>query len=473
MTRETTTPVTAPATTALARHIASAMDQPLASDVEYRAKQHLLDGLMAILSGATLPPGRIAIAYAKSHGGAGESTVAGGGRTNVELAAFANAISAHADETDDVNNRARVHPGATVVPAALSVAEAFDRSGSALLKAVALGYDVTCAVNIGAWRSFRAMQRSVRTSHGVGQTFGAAAAAASLEELSLEQNRYVLSYAAQQVAGIATFYRDPEHIGKAFTTSAMQAHAGVRAAELVRHGFTAIEDVFDGSPQVFDAFGEEGDANRMLDNLATTRHVTTTDIKRYPVGGPIQAAAEALERLIETDGLAAGDIESVEARLPSQGAYIVDRRSMPDISLQYILAVLLLDGRLTFQNSHDYERHDSAEVRQIMSRIRAVPDSSLDVVDESDHSSRRTWRAVVIVVTRDGRTLTERVDVCRGDHENPMSWEELTAKTHMVLAAVMPRTQVDELVQRVWTIEDAVSTREFRPFLELSHFKRN
>jgi 2-methylcitrate dehydratase PrpD len=455
-----------PATTALASHIAEAQVRRLEPEVLDRAKQHVLDSFLAILSGAALPPGRLAIAYANSRGGVGESTVAGGQRTNPELAAFANAIAAHADETDDVNSQARIHPGASIVPAAVAVAEAYDRPGSALLTAVSLGYDVACAVNIGAWKSYQAMQRCARTSHGVGQTFGAAAAAASLAGLTMEQTRHVLSYAAQQVSGISTLYRDPAHIGKAFATAAMEAHSGVRAVELVRIGFTAIDDVFDGAPSAFDAIGEDGDVARMLQELETTRHVTTTDLKQYPVGGPILAPIEALTRIMVDHGIRANDVAAIDVRLPAHAAYIADNRAMPDISVQYILSILLLDGRITFQSSHDYERHHAAEVRELMGRIRAVPDSTLDVAKDADVRSRRLWRAIVVVKTCDGRTLTERVDAPRGTHDNPMSWDELTAKARMALESVMDSDRIEALVRWVRGVETARSARELRPFLE-------
>jgi 2-methylcitrate dehydratase PrpD len=453
-------------TTALAKHIAEAEQRGLAPDVADRAKQHMLDSLIAVLSGATLRPGLLAISYVRSRGCAGDSTVAGGPRTSAELAAFANAMCAHADETDDVNPRARLHPGASVVPAAVAVAEALDRPGSALLTAVSLGYDLACAVNIGAWKSLKAMERSARTTHGAGQTFGTAAAAASLAELTLDMNRYVLSYAAQQVSGISTFYRDPEHVGKAFASAAMQAHAGVWAAELVRLGFSANDDVFDGSPNAFDAIGENGDSDRMLRDLETNHHVMTTDMKQYPVGGPIQAAAEAVERLMQTEGLHVDDVELIEAHLPSNGAYIVDNRAMPDINLQYILSVLLLDGQITFKNSHDYERRHSPLVRAMMDRIRLIADPTLDVFNEVDLASRRTWRATVTVMTRSGRTLLQQVDPCRGAYDNPMSWDQLAGKAHMTLGGVMLKSQVDELIQWTQSVETAPTVRDLRPLIE-------
>lgn len=376
-------------------------------------------------------------------------------------------MCAHADETDDVNDLGRIHPGASIVPAALAVAETYDRPGKSVLTAVALGYDVACSVNIGAWESFPLMHKDVRASHGVGQTFGSAAAAASLAGLSLEQTRYALSYAAQQVSGISTFYRDQEHIGKAFATAGMEAHAGVRAVELVRCGFTDISDVFDNSPNAYDAFGIKSDRDRLVQALGATHHVMTTDIKRYPIGGPIQPAAEALETLVGRYGLQASEIEFIEARVPSHGAWIVDSRTMPDISLQYILSVLLLDGAITFENSHDYERHRSEDTRAVMARIRMVPDTELDIPDVADPETRRTRRAIVTVRTLDGRTLTERVDNCLGSRGNPMSWKEVADKAHSVLDGVMGTDVVDDLVVRVRSFEKVCSARDLRRFFEL------
>ncbi|MFV0457363.1 MAG: MmgE/PrpD family protein [Actinomycetales bacterium] len=454
----------APVTTAVAQHIADADALPLKPEIAERAKQHLLDSIIAILSGAHLKPGRLAADYASSRGGAGESTVAGGPRTTAELAAFANAVSAHADETDDVNNRARIHPGSSIVPAAIAMGEALDSAGSSLLIATSLGYDIAGSVNVGAWRSMRAMDRSPRTTHGLGQTFGAAAAAASLAGYSMEQNRHVLSYAAHQVAGISTIYRDPEHVGKAFATAALQAQAGVKAVELVRFGFTGVHDVFDVSPNVFDAFGEEGSTERMLEDLRHTRHVTMTDIKQYPVGGPIQPAAQALEHLLDLGAFRACEVSSIDVHLPTAFAYIVNDRPMPDINLSYIMSVMLLDGRITFQNSHDYERFSSPPVRDLMDRVRVVADPGLDVSDAQVAAAGRSWSAAVTVRTRDGRELTERVEACHGSRSHPMSWERLRTKAHMTLAGTMPDTDVDDLITWVKTIDRSSRVRELRTF---------
>jgi 2-methylcitrate dehydratase PrpD len=138
---------------------------------------------------------------------------------------------------------------------------------------------------------------------------------------------------------------------------------------------------------------------------------------------------------------------------------------MPDINLQYIVSVLLIDGEITFQNSHDYDRFNSREIREFMDRVRLVADPSLDVTDEFVADNGRTWRAAVVVEMKDGRTLREQVDACWGTHKKPMTWDRLKVKAHMALRGTMLDEQIDALIEWVQSVESAESTREVRRFL--------
>ena len=115
----------------------------------------------------------------KTLGGTKEACVIGSRMlTNAANAALANGMSAHADETDDSHAPSLTHPGCGIVPAALAMAEREGSSGRALLRAVALGYDI-CArltMSLNAY-DFR---EDGHSTHSFGPTFGAAAAAASL-----------------------------------------------------------------------------------------------------------------------------------------------------------------------------------------------------------------------------------------------------------------------------------------------------
>ena len=108
----------------IADYAVAAAGAPLPDHVVEKAKHHVLDTIAAMVSGAALPPGRLARDYVRSLGGQEEASVVGAAfLTSAVNAALANAMAAHADETDDSHPRSLTHPGCAVVPAALAMAE--------------------------------------------------------------------------------------------------------------------------------------------------------------------------------------------------------------------------------------------------------------------------------------------------------------------------------------------------------------
>ncbi len=202
----------------LARYMANARERRLAPEVAQATRHRILDALAAMVSGAHLKPGELAIKFARAQGGAAEATVlATNIRTTAINAALVNAMFGHADETDDFDPVTKAHPGCSVVPAALAMAERDGRSGHELLNAVALGYDVCCRFLMALGPDH--LRATHRSAEGTSSTFGAAAAAASLARLDETGMRHALSYAAQQVSGIWSWVRDAEHVEKAFDFS--------------------------------------------------------------------------------------------------------------------------------------------------------------------------------------------------------------------------------------------------------------
>src|SRR5437899_8004495 len=132
-----------PATTTLADYVAKTLDRELPAEVVGRTKLHVLDTLAAMVSGSRLKPGELAARYVDSLGGKPQAMVIGTGIvTSAVNAALANAMAAHADETDDTNPIGPVHLGCGAVSAALATAELAGRTGQDLLRAVTLAYDV-------------------------------------------------------------------------------------------------------------------------------------------------------------------------------------------------------------------------------------------------------------------------------------------------------------------------------------------
>src|SRR5258705_2533299 len=223
----------------LSEYIAGALAQPLPGAVVEKARHHILDTLAAMVSGTGLKPGRLAISYAETQGGAPEASVVGTRlRTSAVNAALANGMLAHADETDDSHAPSRTHPGCAVVPAALAIAERQRASGEAFLRAVVLGYDVCARVNLALGPD--ALAAASHATHSIGGTFGAGAAAGALLGLDAVQVRHLLSYCAQQASGLACNVRDSQHVEKAFDFGGMPAPNGGPAPTTGATGFPRV-----------------------------------------------------------------------------------------------------------------------------------------------------------------------------------------------------------------------------------------
>ncbi len=286
--------VISPLMRTVSAYIAQAGAKPLPEAVAEATKHHLLDTVAAMVSGTRLLPGARAIAYLKTLGGLPEACIPGTRVvTNVVNAALTGGMLAHADETDDQHALSVLHPGAGIVPAALAMAERERATGTHLLRAVALGYDIgiRLSLSLGA-ADFSAAGRD---THGFGCTFGSAAAAASIARLNSDQVRHLLSYAAQQASGVSNVAQDLEHVQKAFQYGGMPARNGVTAARMVATGWTGVEDVFSGDKNLFAAYGiPKSDPEVLGRGLGEVYEMLKCNIKRWPVGGPIQAALDSL-----------------------------------------------------------------------------------------------------------------------------------------------------------------------------------
>ena len=439
-------------------YIAHAADSALPSAVTEAAKHHLLDTLAAMISGSRLPPGQRALAYVKAQGGAKEACVPGSRiMTTVVNAALAGGMLAHADETDDSHARSLTHPGCAIVPAAFAMAEREGVSGTALLRAVALGYDIgtRASLALGGY----ALAAAGHDTHAFGTVFGAAAACGSLARLDPTQVRHLLSYTCQQAAGLSNYARDTEHVEKAFLFGGMPARNGAAAATMVASGMTGIDDSFSGERNLFFAFGPNTQPDELARELGTTYEILNTTIKRWTVGSPIQAPLDSLYELIRTHGLTAEDVEHVIVRVSVQGARTTNDRHMPDINMQYMIAVMLLDGTASLEAAHDGERMQDPRVLALRKRVELRGDEELQ-------RALPVRQGIVELTLRDGRVLRHHTRQVRGTAENPMTRGEVDEKCYGLLAPVLGKRRARTLVNAVWDIDSLDNVTALRPMLQ-------
>jgi len=451
-------------TRALSAYIARAPKLRLPAEVAEKARHHILDTVASMVSGARLPPGRAAIAYVRRLGGAREASVAGSKiMTSAVNAALANGMLAHADETDDSHAPSRNHPGCAVVPAALAAAEAMHASGERFLRAVVLGYDVAARLNYALGAD--AFAFAGRMTHSFGGTFGAGAAAAALFGLDALKARHLLSYCAQQASGVGSSVRDADHIEKAFDFGGMPARNGIAAATMVAAGFTGVDDVFSGERNFFQAYGAQPDPGKLADGLGERFEILGTNIKKWSAGSPAQSAIDALLHLMDTKGITARAIKAITVRLPTGSDRTVDRTPAPDVNIQHLLAMLLIDGTLTFRSIHDHARMGDPAILKLRAKIQVVPS------DELLHARPRR-QAIVEAETNDGERHSHRIVAVRGTAGNPMDRTEVEAKARDLMGGVLGAKRTETLIGAIRGLAAVKNMARLRPLWQAATPRR-
>jgi 2-methylcitrate dehydratase PrpD len=273
--------------------------------------------------------------------------------------------------------------------------------------------------------------------------------------------RWVLDYASQQASGIAAWQRDTDHIEKSLVFAAMPARNGVTAALLIQMGGTGVEDVFSGADNFLLSFAPKADPAGLVDKLGERFEVTRTSIKKWTVGSPIQAPLDAIANIRKRRPFEAADVQKVVVRIATSEAKTVNNREMPDISLQHMVAVMLMDKAASFAAAHDRNRMQDPALLRERAKVELVPDEELERL----YPQRVT---IVEITFADGTKLTEKVDAVRGTPDNPMAREEVVAKTRDLMTPVLGTAKSASLIEKVLAIETMKNVRELRPLLQIT-----
>jgi 2-methylcitrate dehydratase PrpD len=451
----------------LSAYMSAASGRALPEEVIEKAKQHILDTFAAMISGSGLPPGRAALEFARAYGGKEIATVVASKIVCGPIeAAFANGVLAHSDETDDSHGPSRSHPGVSTVPAGFASGEQYAISGAHFIRAVTLGYDIGTRISMSlGGPGYQAATH--RSTHGTAACFCAGAAAGCAAALGAEQMRLLLDYTAQQTSGIGAWSRDAEHMEKAFLFAGKPAGVAVLTASLIRSGWSGVEDIFSGSDNFYEALAprENGaikaDPSLLVDKLGERYEIARTNIKKWTVGSPIQAPLDALVIFFKQRSFTADDVQKVVVRIATDEANTVSNRDIPDICMEHMVAVMLLDKTVTFQSVHDKARMKDPAVVRIRAKVEVVADPRID--------ARRPRREAIVELTlKDGTQLSEWVRDVRGTADNPMTRDEVVAKARDLIAPVLGASTCTALLEKLLALESLKDLRELRPFLQRS-----
>jgi 2-methylcitrate dehydratase PrpD len=342
-------------------------------------------------------------------------------RADPFTAALANGISAHWVELDDGHRYGMVHPGAPVFSALLSACGAETCITPDFLRAVLIGYE--SAVLLA-----RAVQPGLRErgfhATGVCGTVGAALAVASLEAPSEARLRSALDAAVTCASGILKVIRGQSQLKP--LNSGQAALNGLAAARVARAGYSGPDDVLAGPDGFLHTFG--GDEARALELFQSDElpQITGCYTKPYAACRHCHAPIEAALRLRAENKLMPADVESIEIRTHQIGARLHDHihiegETSAKMSIPYSVATAIATGRAGMAE-FTYPHIEDPGILALTARCTTTVDPEMTALVP------RQRPAEVRVRTRQARQLVVRVDLPKGEPENPITEPELIAK---------------------------------------------
>jgi 2-methylcitrate dehydratase PrpD len=418
-------------------------------DLISHLKKYLLDAIGCGLYGSCLPWCQIVNHFIKEQRGKKESTLwlqkFRGPSTNVSLGL---GVMIHSFDFDDYHN-AKVHPGAVVIPAAMTIGERLGANGKSVLTAIAAGYETMIRVSLATGPT----SSRLKGWHLTGTTgpFGAASAAGKLLGLNQDEMASALGMAGTQSGGLWAFTADGAmskrfHAGRA-------SQSGVMSALLAQKGYkgpTQILEAEDGgfcratSDQVNFSLATEGLGKRFVSH--------EVNLKPHACCASAHTAVDGLLELVGRHRIIPSQIDEVLVKTANgvkiQCGFEYEPLSVlqAQMSLQYIVAVTLLEGKALLEQFSE-DRISNPQTLELAKRVKVVTDPEIENVYPSRFANK------VEVILTNGERYETRVDFARGTYKNPMSYHQVTEKFRSLTSDVIKKDRIEAIVEEVEQME--------------------
>jgi 2-methylcitrate dehydratase PrpD len=401
----------------IARHIVSASFEQLPGSTRRAAGMALMDGLGVMLGASGYPEARPFVELARA--GTGSATVLGHGfRSSASAAAMANGAMAHVLDFEDAFDAAPCHPNASLLPAALAVAEAYGPvSGEKLLTAIAVGCDLVCRLGLALRRP---MEEGGWYPPPILGAFGATAACAKLLDLNERQILDAFSLVLGQNSCPGEIKNSADTVIRAIR-EAFPAQAAVTSALLARSGVRGFDEPFEGKAGFYALFAVgQFDPLDILDGLGHHFWIDRLTYKKWPCCRGTHAFIEAVQIIRGRRAFDWRDIERIElsiGEVQRMLAYPENRKSRPatpidaKFSAQFTTAVALLHDEVTLDSFSPWILAD-LDVLSLTGRVA--------LVDRPDWGRDRGATGEVALEFRDGTSERELVEVAVGHPDRPL-----------------------------------------------------
>jgi 2-methylcitrate dehydratase PrpD len=422
----------------LARFVVETRWDDIPQSVRHEAKRALLNFFAVALAGCRTGPVEIALASLAEFTDRKQATVIGRGeRLDALSAAFLNAAGANVFDFCDTHLGTVIHPTAPVAPALFALSELRRISGSDLLLAFILGFEIECRIGGVISPGHYAKGWHITSTCGV---FGAAAGAGKLLGLDEKRVVFALGNASTQSAGLCECLGWPAKsisVGNA-------ARNGLWSALLADKGFGGPPEPIAGMQGFFNAMAEPPNWSCVTDGLGVTWEVTQNSLKPYPCGFVIHPVLDCV-----LDWRRAHPGEAVARVVVRGNPLLAARTDRPEIStgresqvsVQHAVAAALVEGEAGLAQFTDACARDPAVIA-VRGKVEVVRDPAISTI-----------AAEVELWTADGTKHALSTPAARGSPANPMSDRDIEAKLRAIAADWRPGHDVAPLIDAVWNLE--------------------
>jgi 2-methylcitrate dehydratase PrpD len=416
--------------------------------VQHAAQRALIDWFAALLPGTvTAPALQLRRAHASELGYGRSSLPAVRTTAFAPTAAWINGSTSHAVEFDDIFRDAVYHPGCPTIAAALAMAEDRQASGTALLRAITAGYEVSTRIGAAVQP---AHYRFFHTTGTVG-CFGAACAGAVLADPgSSDTALHAMATATTFASGLQQAFRSD-----AMTKALHAGHAawvGVTAAQGAAAGVTGVADILEGESGFGAALCGSPDWQSVTEGLGEQFNITRITQKNHGCCGHTFAAIDALLDAQKTHAFTAAEIRRIKVRTYRAAldvAGIRDPKSAFEarFSLPYVISHAAVYGSVRLSAFEPARLRDD-KVRTLLDKVDVVDDPELTAAFPKMRAAR------VEVTLLDGRTVEAFAPYRRGDPEAPLSDDELNAKFIELASPIIGDAAAKTLLDKLWHIDE-------------------
>ncbi|MER8371004.1 MmgE/PrpD family protein [Mesorhizobium sp. M1378] len=389
----------------------------LPAHVRDQAKLLVLDHVGCMIAGSATRGAGQMTPYLAGIDSGGLSTVFGTSlRFHPANAAHANAHSASMLSLDD-SYILFGHPGASIIPAALAVAEEVNSSGTELIAAIVGGYEMSLRLGT-AMRPSEDRDRQVK-GYASWQVYGACTAASLLHRFSAEQiaDAYGLTPMHAPLPFLRKFHSRPMSLLK--NNYGWANKGAITAVDLVRAGFQGNRTIFDGDDGFWAMAGSDRFEPRdMLDRWGERYFILETGFKPFGVCRWIHTAVDCLRALLTRYRFGRADIKGIHVETVSE--FVRDFNGpWPQSTVEaafhipYALALELHD-----KSSATGLRENDLADKNLHETASQISLSTLVGADEKFYA-KKLLPARVNVTLRNGAAFSEEAEVPTGAPGGP------------------------------------------------------